>query len=161
MQVGEEEHPPPHGLITVVPFVDLTAETGPTEYYMGTHVNVKDDLWIEQENDPPTPQLALEAIVGDVIIFDMRIRHRGQKNQSPSNRAIGYLGYVKDWYSDKVNFKDKQTAGFDNLPQKKLFSRLDTKQYTMNLEKLIEDTVDVDLKSMQSKGAYKKVEMHA
>ena len=37
--------------------------------------------------------------------------------------------YVNDWYSDKVNFKERQTRAFDDLPLKKLFARQDQKQY--------------------------------
>ena len=29
-------HSPAHGLVAIVPFVDLTPTTGATEYYMGT-----------------------------------------------------------------------------------------------------------------------------
>lgn len=30
-------HTPAHGLVAVVPFVDLTSTTGATEYYMGSY----------------------------------------------------------------------------------------------------------------------------
>ena len=90
------------------------------------------DFWVDQDDQPPTPQMELYAEAGDVVLFDMRLRHRGKGNNSPNNRPIGYLGYVNDWYSDKVNFKEKQTRAFDTLPLKKLFARQDQKQYLVS-----------------------------
>eukprot|EP00729_Bicosta_minor_P013724 gene13724-4574_t len=92
------------------------------------HVNLDSDFWVDQDDSPPTPQLELFAKAGDVVMFDMRLRHRGRGNKSSKNRPIGYLGYVNDWYSDKVNFKERQTRAFDDLPLKKLFARQDQKQ---------------------------------
>lgn len=157
---GEDKHIPAHGLVAVVPFVDLTPETGATEYYMGSHVYYGNDFFVDQDDSPPTPQRELFAKAGDVVLFDMRLRHRGRRNKSDNDRAIGYLGYVQDWYSDKVNFKDRQTRAFDNLPLKKLFARQDQKQYLANLERLVEEKYGKSkLDELQTEGNWKAVNM--
>jgi len=160
---GEENHSPPQGLIALTPLVDMVKVTGPTEFVMGSHVNIEADFWDsrleEAGSKTPTPALQLPAKLGSVILFDMRIHHRGRKNKSQRNRAIAYVGYVKEWFYDKVNFKDPQTRGFDSLPLKKLFMRLDTKRYTDILEEYIRHYNVTDLAALQSIGGYKKIEL--
>ena len=38
--MGEENHLPPQGIVAVVPFLNMTEENGPTEFMMGSHVNL-------------------------------------------------------------------------------------------------------------------------
>ena len=37
---GEKRHMPPHGVVVIIPFVNVTKENGPTEFITGSHVNV-------------------------------------------------------------------------------------------------------------------------
>ncbi len=96
------------------------------------------------------------------MVFDLRLRHRGTANSSQKDRAIVYMSYVAEWYYDRVNFKESQTAKFDDFsPQmKKLFSRQDHLAYVAKLEELLESK-KVDLKALRSKGLYKQVELEA
>jgi hypothetical protein len=74
-------HLPPHGVVVVVPLVDLNDVTGPTEYCMGSHVNLGIDYWDAHCTDPAsrlTPVGPVAAKTGGIIIFDVRIRHRGK-----------------------------------------------------------------------------------
>merc|ERR1711871_1929360 len=86
------------------------------------------------ELPPVTPLLRIPAAMGSIVLFDIRLWHHGTPNQSSETaRPIIYLSYVHDWYKDMVNFKQKQTRGFDALPLtslKKLFSRVDSRSYT-------------------------------
>ena len=70
-QQGEELHLPPMGLVVVVPLVDLNSTTGPTEFLMGSHVNLGVDFW-EKDGEQSTPKLKLEAERGSCVIFDIR-----------------------------------------------------------------------------------------
>ena len=63
--------------------------------HVDRHVNLDSDFWVDQDDSPPTPQLELFAEAGDVVMFDMRLRHRGRGNKSSKNRPIGYLGYAR------------------------------------------------------------------
>ena len=123
----------------MVPLVNVTALNGPTEFITGSHVNIHEHGWWEadeQLSHPKTPILALPASEGSVVLFDIRLRHRGSANRSPKSRAILYLGYVHRWFRDTVNFKEPHTRAWDQLSDvpRALFSRLDTAAYTRELE---------------------------
>lgn len=155
--VGPVEKIPPFGVVTVMPLVDVTAASGPTEFVTGSHVNLKLDYFIN--NPDATPHTKFSCRRGSAILFDMRIRHRGGANKSSRNRAISYTNFTKDWYSDRVNFKDRQTRGFDALPTvsyKKLFAKLDREAYTRKLEEIVEKHHLADLQALKSTGGYKQ-----
>ena len=40
---------------------------------------------------------------GSVVLFDVRVRHRGTANTSDKPRPIVYMSYVQDWFSDRVS----------------------------------------------------------
>lgn len=58
-----------------------------------------------------------------------------------------YLSYVQSWYKDVVNFKDRHTKQWDDLPSdaaRGLFAHLDTLAYVEQLERLLaEHSIDV------------------
>eukprot|EP00039_Didymoeca_costata_P006596 m.91645 g.91645 ORF g.91645 m.91645 type:complete len:500 (+) comp13313_c0_seq2:321-1820(+) len=159
LMLGEHRHAPPPGLIVAVPLVDLSSKTGPTEFVMGSHVNIDLDYWESRENAPETAHLILEAAMGSAVVFDMRVKHRGTRNKSDKNRPLVYMGYVREWYTDKVNFKEKQTRAFDDLRLKKLFTRLDNRKYTEILEEIVAEETSVDLDDLRSKAKYRKVNL--
>eukprot|EP01047_Picozoa_sp_COSAG01_P081557 COSAG01_NODE_16303_length_1248_cov_1.859878_2_plen_146_part_00 len=82
---------------------------------------------VQGRHASPTGTLAPELNVGDVVLFDLRVRHRGAANASPDPRPLLYISYVHEWFQDRVNFASAQSADFDSLPSdaaRKLFSRL-------------------------------------
>ena len=103
--------------------------------------------------------MQLPTELGDVVLFDMRIRHRGRANLAHTRRPIAYLGYVRDWYRDRANFKEPQTRAFDDLPLRKLFMRLDTQEYTRALEDIVRKTNLADLEALRSRRDYHMGEM--
>jgi hypothetical protein len=118
----------PQALVVVAPLVNLTKTTGPTEFMTGSHISTNgNSFWSSQDFQPSTPVLSIPASVGSVVIFDVRLRHRGGANLSEKRRPIVYMSYARDWYSDKVNYKEKQTSAFDELSpqQRKLMARYD------------------------------------
>ena len=84
-------HLPPHGVVVVVPLVDLNDVTGPTEYCMGSHVNMGIDYWDAHCTDPAsrlTPVGPVAAKTGGIIIFDVRIRHRGKVGEKRWGKRV-------------------------------------------------------------------------
>ena len=76
-----DAHCPPHAVNVFVPLVDLTAELGPTELALGTHVKAEADRlqeWLASAGAAgacvPLPK------AGDALIFDWRLMHRGTSN---------------------------------------------------------------------------------
>jgi ectoine hydroxylase-related dioxygenase (phytanoyl-CoA dioxygenase family) len=166
---GEAKHQPAQGIVMVLPTVDMTRTNGPTEFMVGSHVHYTEkfggaaaDFWQKHDFEPLVPHAAIPADIGTVVLFDVRIRHRGTANRSRKRRSIMYIGYMRGWYKDIVNFKDKHTAAWAKEEQthRKLFARLDSGLYTKKLEEMLEAR-GVDLKDVQSRLNYKQVELTA
>jgi ectoine hydroxylase-related dioxygenase (phytanoyl-CoA dioxygenase family) len=45
-----------------------------------------------------------EMELGDVLIFDYRILHRGRANNTGVNRNYLVLTYAESWFEDRLNF---------------------------------------------------------
>lgn len=54
------------------------------------------------------PSVAPELDVGDVLVFDYRVVHRGLANGSGSPRPIVYFTHARSWFRDVVNFPADQ-----------------------------------------------------
>lgn len=160
---GEQSYIPPHGLVAITGLGNYSTDSGPTEFYMGSHVSMGIDFWVDSvEDNSQTPRIELVASPESVILFDLRVVHRGKANRSKRKRSIAYLGYVKDWFYDVVNFKHRQTVHFDQIPLKKLFTRLDSFEYTRRLEHMLTTLgYGDDLHSLKSRGGYKQVNLMA
>jgi hypothetical protein len=163
-------HLPPQSLVAVIPFDTMNAQTGPTEHRLGSHVTVGGRYWEKQDerlddDEGNTPKVRIEADVGDVVLFDVRLRHHGTANNSPHPRSIAYIGYGQSWWMDDVNFKGKQTRDWDLIPSKtrrQLFQRIDGHDYISKLEAIIStqiDNGDEMIKQLKSKGEYSQVQM--
>ena len=90
---------PPQGLVVVIPLVRMDKETGPTQFATGTQYNYGLEHWsnLVEEGKHPMPLLKPEGDPGDIVVFDLRLRHRGTANKSDRRRPIMYLGYVQQW----------------------------------------------------------------
>ena len=159
---------PAQGVVVVVPLVELNATTGPTEFYMGSHVNMGgNQFWTDRDETPLTRQLALSAKLGSVVVFDMRLRHRGTANRGVRPRPILYVGIVHDWYFDRVNFKDAQSREWDareSVTERKLFTRIDSRSYLEKVKDLVRLHVPNGKKllhELESTATYKKVGLQA
>lgn len=97
-----------------------------------------------------------------MIMFDIRLRHRGTPNRSANMRPIFYAAYMMDWFKDNVNFKDPQGAAFDDLPSasvRKLLRRQDTAAFVDELEAAVGDEGRVA--RMRAKSAFKMADLVA
>jgi ectoine hydroxylase-related dioxygenase (phytanoyl-CoA dioxygenase family) len=156
---------PPHGMVVFMPLVKVSEEMGPTEFLAGSHIqcpsseNVERQLgkWVLQECDHTGEAISTPSSSGSAVVFDLRILHRGLANQTPKKRPLMYMAILKEWFVDHVNFNDKQTASFDVIPPKlkKALGRIDTKEYTLLLEKTLEN-LGVDVEVMQSNYKFRK-----
>ena len=68
-----------------------------------------------------------------------------------------YVTFFQEWFVDHVNFNAKQSSEFDMLPPslRKMLSRVDTKQYVLDLEEKLKE-FGVDPMTLQSSYEYKK-----
>ena len=150
---------PPHGMVIFVPLVKVTEEMGPTEFLTGSHIQCANSdkesrqlgNWVLNECKHAGKTVTTPAPTGSAVIFDLRILHRGTANTTPKRRPLMYLTIFQEWFVDHVNFNDKQTSTFDQIPPniKKLLGRMDTKEYTLLLENTLEN-LGVDVQAMQS-----------
>ncbi len=134
-------HPPPPGVVAIVPLVGVDETSGATAFRLGSHVRVDGGMWdrVGEEIDEATElDVRLHAGVGTVVLFDLRVLHRGTANRSPANRPILYLGYTMRWFRDVSNFKEGHTREWEQMPStvnRALFARLDTQAYVARLER--------------------------
>lgn len=156
---GPSDHTPAFGLVAVVPLVDVGVENGATEFLTGSHVTMVDPhFWAEAGDEgasDATPRLQFPAIRGDLALFDLRLRHRGRANLASAARPVLYMSYVRDWFRDATNFKDRQTRAWDSLPaaSRRVLARLDGRSYVRQLEEALEKR-GVDLRTLASSGDY-------
>jgi hypothetical protein len=92
---------PAYAIIVSVPLVDVDQETGPTGFWLGSH------LW------PANRSADLDAVVGipsrrgDCILYDYRTLHVGLANQSQHVRPLLYMAYTRRWYYDETNYENR------------------------------------------------------
>jgi Phytanoyl-CoA dioxygenase (PhyH) len=106
--VDLHEHLPCHCANLFIPLCPITEENGPTELRPGTHFFTRQlvPMMLAAKAKktlaaPVTPLLQL----GDVLIFDYRLLHRGRANRSPShNRVILVVTVAVPWFRDVLNF---------------------------------------------------------
>jgi hypothetical protein len=138
-------HLPPQGIVAVVPFNKMDHITGPTEHLFGSHVALdKQSSWGKIQEERGVPSARVQGDIGDVVLFDVRLRHRGTANTADYSRSIAYMAYSKGFWVDDVNFKHKQTKKWDRLSshtRRALFRRVDTYEYSARLEQLLLDEV--------------------
>ena len=153
-------HLPPPGVVAVVPLLDLLPSHGPTEFLTGSHVQRGAKFWSgagDRGVNGVTPTISVAARRGSVVLFDLRLRHRGGANAHAGgqHRAVLYMSYVQSWYRDAVNFRERQGAAWDALPSgqlRGLFGRLGTRAYTAALEDALRALgVDVEREHVSAK----------
>lgn len=149
---------PPAGLVVFVPLVDVTQDMGPTQFLTGSHLPCMPDnvhYWEQPDGggDVSSDYPALlecahggtvvsgDAPAASAVVFDIRTLHRGGRNRSGKLRPQMYLTYFRDWYQDTINFRVPlpRSHGQRPLGQRKLFARLDARQYQERLEALVLD----------------------
>jgi hypothetical protein len=108
-QQQQQQHQPCHVLNVFVPLVNVPLELGPTELKPGTHWfthNLVSQLLLAKARGNLQPPVIPECHLGDAVLFDYRILHRGKANRSTTglDRTILVLTFSKPWYKDICNF---------------------------------------------------------
>jgi hypothetical protein len=114
------EHLSCHCMNIFIPLVEVTEVNGPTEFRPGTHFHTRNltkmMLAAKARKTLRTPVAPLLS-VGDVVMFDYRVLHRGQANVSTTNsenRTILCLTVSQPWFKDVLNYP---TRSIEMQPQ--------------------------------------------
>jgi ectoine hydroxylase-related dioxygenase (phytanoyl-CoA dioxygenase family) len=110
---------PSFAINMATPLANVTADSGITEYCMGSshlagvaHLNPSPELaenpfyadlyedYFQGDACPPTNWRAPNVNPGDVIFWDYLIRHRSGANRTPKNRPLMFSTYGRRWYHD-------------------------------------------------------------
>jgi hypothetical protein len=86
---------PAYAFTVLVPLVDLDAEIGGTELHKGSHLG---------DGRMHAGGLTRAMRLGDVMVFDYRLAHRGLANRSTRVRPVLSIVYQRSWFRDAVNF---------------------------------------------------------
>jgi hypothetical protein len=92
---------PAYAVIVSIPLVDVDLETGPTGFWLGSH------LW------PTNREVDLDAVTGipsrrgDCVLYDYRTLHAGLANRTQRVRPLLYMAYTRRWYYDEVNYENR------------------------------------------------------
>jgi Ser/Thr protein kinase RdoA (MazF antagonist) len=90
---------PSFAITVVIPLIDLTAETGSTRLWKGSHkLAPSQDLAMEASSVPWVKQ-------GSCYLMDYQLLHGGTANISPQVRPILYLVYYRSWFQEAVNYE--------------------------------------------------------
>ena len=144
---------PIYAVTMMTPMLNVTFDHGPTEFCMGTsHLTglsetpvVFDESLIAMDSPyetmirflqshqacPPHAWRAPQLSMGDMVLFDYQIIHRGGANVSPDLRAMLYTTYSRSWFRDS-NFDlsmfqatTREGSGESISSQMKLNSKFD------------------------------------
>lgn len=153
-----KEYIPPVGIVMVVAMEDVPLHKGPTHFLLSSHkthtskANILYENWSSNKLSTECNEVVIpELKKGDILIFDLRLMHRGGENTSTEFRNIMYISYMNEWFTDRINFNSKQTKSFDNYEKgtQLLLSRVNEKKYNENVEFLLNDK-GTQTKSLQS-----------
>lgn len=90
----------PYAINVFLPLVPVDGKNG-TEFIPGTQR-------VTQAR-PEKEQTARPAVaVGNAILFDYRVIHRGLGNSTTTPRPCYYVTYSREWYTDKYNFSEQR-----------------------------------------------------
>eukprot|EP00978_Attheya_sp_CCMP212_P035664 scaffold156601_cov51-Attheya_sp.AAC.1 len=135
-----------------VPLLDATIDHGPTEFCVGSSHIAGIPTWPSVMNNtlteggspfnkmqefadkydacPPEHWRVPLVGMGDVVIFDYNLIHRGGPNMSQELRSLLYVIYSRGWFRD-MNFDntysedEEQTYGFDEWSSGMRYARID------------------------------------
>ncbi|MEO8395591.1 MAG: phytanoyl-CoA dioxygenase family protein [Chloroflexota bacterium] len=105
---------PPWMIVVNFPLIDFTVENGATEVWPGTHLNTDPSDLIERIATMPSVRTAVS--VGDLIIRDMRLWHRGAPNQLDRIRTMLAIVYNRPWFKNTAPFVPISRCVWEGLP---------------------------------------------
>lgn len=124
-----------------MPLIDVAMEDGPTAFRLGSHVKPEGGMWDRGGTARAYSEVSLAVKRGSLVLFDLRLDHRGGANRGDAARPILYLGFTNRWYRDVSNFVEPHTREWSQLGSrvhKALYARLDAQEYVRRLEAALE-----------------------
>ena len=117
--VSVHEHLPCHCFNIFIPLTDVTTDKGPTEVRPATHFitrNLAPMMLAAKARKTLQSPIVPVLSVGDILLFDYRLLHRGKANVSDTDRRILVLTVAKPWFKDVLNFPSR-SLGADVLEE--------------------------------------------
>ncbi|AIO00043.1 hypothetical protein LPMP_290920 [Leishmania panamensis] len=88
----------PYAVNVFVPLISVDSRNG-TEFFPGSHI-----VGNARRRKPVSPAVAL----GNALLFDYRVVHRGLRNAKIDPRPCYYVTFSQSWYQDIYNFSRKR-----------------------------------------------------
>ena len=99
------QHLHAHAINVFIPLVDVTTEAeGPTEFFPASHYQTRAT---EVSTDDLTVPFAPFLNVGDALVFDYRVLHRGLPNLVDRDRPVLVFTFMKKDFQDTLNWPGK------------------------------------------------------
>ena len=99
------EQVPPYCISAILPMVPINSINGCTEVWLGSH-KIMGRIFKHKES----AGTSYETEVGDLMLMDYRIAHRGQANKSNKVRPIIYNVYARPWFRDYQNYSRQKSV---------------------------------------------------
>jgi hypothetical protein len=142
---------PAHSVSVTVALGDMTEKSGALDFIPGSHVACAQEeepqpVHFEDGSSldlcstvPGNRVLSAQASAGTVVLFDSRMYRRSQPNQGTDNVVSLSSSYVRDWYHDADAPPHALSKAIDDMvpQQRKLFTRLNHRQYVRELQEQI------------------------
>jgi Phytanoyl-CoA dioxygenase (PhyH) len=111
---ASELHHPTHCFNVFVPMVNISEENGATEFVPGTHEdarydNVAADVVLGGRSHAEAATIRADCTSGSLIVFDVRVMHRGLSNQSSADRPMLYYTFCRDWFQEEHMFQKTES----------------------------------------------------
>jgi len=117
---------PPYAIHLSIPLIDLNDQTGTTALWEGSHrkaVPYFDEL-VKLNYDRPLRGAATPYTkLGDCLITDFRLYHRGMANLTQEPRSFLYMVFCRRWFYDSTNYHGKQRLLITHAEFKKVPSQ--------------------------------------
>jgi ectoine hydroxylase-related dioxygenase (phytanoyl-CoA dioxygenase family) len=98
------DHTPAHVLNVVIPLVNVTMDMGPTELIPASHFYTRQPSPMQIDTTQLQNPFAPTLNVGDILVWDYRVLHRGLPNRSEKNRPMLTLTFSHPWFTDTKNW---------------------------------------------------------
>ena len=94
---------PPHAITLAIPLIKLDKNCGSTAIWVKSHLKGM-NVVVNSKTKKPLPAYLPLPNLGDVYMFDYRVKHAGMANKSNFARPILYIVFSKPWWIDTGNF---------------------------------------------------------
>ena len=103
---------PPHAITVAIPLVNIDALCGSTAIWERSHI--EGDSALKDQNGILLPPQTPMVNVGDIYMFDYRVKHAGMANNSSFARPILYVVFSKPWWIDHQNFANQKPVNISS-----------------------------------------------